>query len=171
MADFETAVKLILKHEGGYVNNSSDPGGATNRGITFMLFKQYADALSLKKTLHDLMNLTEDQAKFIYREEFWDKMKGDQFKNQQVANIVFDGYVNMGGKALKLLQKEVGAWVDGQIGNESLQAINGADPRALFNGYKDARIKFYENLVIQKPKLAVFKKGWLNRINSFVYAP
>lgn len=171
MADFETAVKIIVKHEGGFVDHPSDPGGATNIGITFNLFKRYAIALGLPKTLQALEMLTIDQAKFIYREEFWDKMKGDQFKNQQVANIVFDGYVNMGGKALKLLQKEVGAWVDGQIGNESLQAINGADPRALFNGYKDARIKFYENLVIQKPKLAVFKKGWLNRINSFVYAP
>lgn len=169
MADFESAIKIILKHEGGYVNHPSDPGGATNRGITYGLFKQYAGILGSSKNLDSLKNLTEHQAKVIYRMEFWNKMKGDQFGDQQLANIVFDGYVNMGVKALKLIQKEAGAWADGIIGSESLQAINRANPKLLFEGYKDARIKFYENLVAKKPELRVFRNGWLNRINSFVY--
>lgn len=171
MANFPIAVSLVLKHEGGFVNHTSDPGGATNRGITYGLFKKYAGLLQLPKTVDALSSLTEEQAKYIYQHEFWDKMKGSFFKDQQVANIVFDGYVNMGIKAVKLLQKEVGAWVDGVMGNESLQAVNGANPRVLFNGYKDARIKFYLDLIARKPELAVFKKGWLNRINSFVYEP
>ena len=31
---FEEAVKIILKHEGGYVNDPVDPGGETNMGIS-----------------------------------------------------------------------------------------------------------------------------------------
>jgi len=169
MANFYTAVELVLKHEGGFVNHPSDPGGATNRGITYNLFKRYAGLLLVPKTVDSLKNLTEEQAKYIYQREFWDRMKGSFFKDQQVANIAFDGFVNMGIKAIKLLQKEVGAWADGVIGNESIQAINSANPTILFNGYKDARIKFYIDLIARKPELAVFKKGWLNRINSFNY--
>ena len=169
MADFEQSVGLVLKHEGGFVNHPSDPGGATNRGIIFTLFKQYAKSLGLLSTVDGLKNLTEDQAKFIYREHFWNTMKGDEIINQNIADILFDGYVNMWTKAIKLMQKEAGAEADGVIGPGSLQAINNANARILFQGYKDARIKFYKDLAAKKPKLQVFLKGWLNRINSFEY--
>lgn len=169
MADFEQSIGIILKHEGGFVNHPSDPGGATNRGITFNLFKQYAKSLELSDDIYSLKVLTEDQAKFIYREHFWNPMRGNDIINQNIADILFDGYVNMGGKAIKLMQKEAGAEADGTIGPGSLQAINNANARILFQGYKDARIKFYKDLAEKKPKLQVFLKGWLNRINSFEY--
>lgn len=169
MADFDQSISIILKHEGGYVNHPSDPGGATNRGITFNLFKQYAAALEVSKDLYSLKALSEDQAKFIYREHFWNPMHGDEIINQNIADILFDGYVNMGNKAIKLIQKEAGAEADGTIGPGSLQAINNANARVLFHGYKDARIKFYQDLAKRKPQLQVFLKGWLNRINSFEY--
>ena len=170
MADFNQSISIILKHEGGFVNHPSDPGGATNRGIIFTLFKQYCKALGLLPTIDALKSLTEDQAKFIYREHFWDVMRGDEINNQNIADILFDGFVNMGSKAIKLMQKEAGTTdVDGLIGADSIRAINLANARILFEGYKDARIKFYNDLAQKKPKLQVFLKGWLNRINSFEY--
>jgi lysozyme family protein len=170
MADFNLSIDIILKHEGGFVNHPSDPGGATNRGIIFTLFKQYSKALGLLPTIDALKSLTEDQAKFIYREHFWNPMKGDEIINQNIADILFDGYVNMGGKALKMMQKEAGTTlVDGSIGADSIRAINLANARVLFQGYKDSRIKFYIDLADRKPKMKVFLKGWLNRINSFEY--
>jgi len=33
MADFNKAFQLILAHEGGYINDSDDPGGETYKGI------------------------------------------------------------------------------------------------------------------------------------------
>ncbi len=169
MADFEQSIPIILKHEGLFVNHPSDPGGATNRGITFSLFKAYAKALGLLPTIDALKSLTEDQAKFIYREHFWQVMRGDEIINQNIADIMFDGFVNMGGKAVKLMQKDAGTEADGTIGPATLQAINNANARILFHGYKDARIKFYKDLAQKKPKLQVFLNGWLNRINSFEY--
>lgn len=169
MADFEKAISIILEHEGGFSNHKNDSGGATQYGITIGLFKQYAQALGLEKTIEALKAITIDQSKFIYRENFWNAMKGDLWKDQQLANIVFDGFVNMGNKAIKLIQKEAGTEADGSIGSNSLQAINGANARILFEGYKDARIKFYNDLVARKPDQKVFLKGWLARINSFTY--
>ncbi len=34
---FQTALKRVLQHEGGYINHPSDPGGETNYGITKVL--------------------------------------------------------------------------------------------------------------------------------------
>ena len=167
MAEFDLAIPVILKHEGGYVNHPSDPGGATNRGIIFKLFKRYATLLGLEPTIDALKGLTELQAKQIYRLEFWDKMSGDQFKSQKVANIVFDGFVNMGNRALKMLQVEIGVSADGAIGPKTLETVNAGNETIIFQGYKDRRIKYYNDLVARKPELSVFLKGWMNRINSF----
>ena len=167
MAKFEDAIGIILKHEGGFADHPADPGGATNRGITFRLFKKYAVSLGLNPTLEDLKNLTEPQAKEIYFQEFWQRMRGSDFESQQLANIAFDGFVNMGSRALKLLQKEIGVKADGMIGPISLSILNNSNETIVFEGFKDARIDFYKRLVVRKPPLEVFLNGWMNRINSF----
>lgn len=169
MADFEKAIPLILKWEGGYVDHPADPGGATNMGIIFSIFVNYADEFHLPKTKDGLKQLHEIQAKAIYRKQFWDRMQGDKIVDQQIAEIIFDAYVNCGKNGIKIAQREAGTKADGNIGSNSLQAINSANPRILFAGIKDARIKYYQDLAVRKPTLQVFIKGWMNRINSFVY--
>jgi lysozyme family protein len=169
MADFEKSIPHILKWEGGYVNHPADPGGATNRGIILSLFKQYAKALGLPPTVDALKTITEDQAKFIYREHFWNAMKGDEINDQQLATMIFDAFVNQGYRGLKLAQREAGVETDGNIGPKSIQAFNGAAPAVLFDGIKDARKEYYIDLADKKPSMAVFLRGWLNRVNSFVY--
>lgn len=169
MANFEDAIPIVLKHEGGFSDHAADPGGATNRGIIFNLFKRYAPTLGLKPDLQSLINLTEEQAKVIYKKEFWDKMSGDEFANQQVANILFDAYVNMGPRALKMFQKVIGVTSDGVIGPKTIYAANKANPKIVFDGFKDQREMFYRNLADSKPHMKVFLNGWLNRVNSFHY--
>lgn len=169
MADFEKSIHIILKHEGLFADHPKDPGGATMRGITFTLFKRYADWLGVAPTVEVLKTLTEGQAKVIYKAEFWDKMQGDKFKSQRVADIVFDAYVNMGPRALKIFQTEIGVEADGVIGPVTLSILNNANPLLVFEGFKDARIYFYNNLAKQNPNMKVFLNGWLNRINSFNY--
>lgn len=169
MADFERAIPIILRWEGGFVNHPNDPGGATNRGIILTLFKRYAAELGLSKDVEGLKKLTEEQAKHIYKLQFWDAMRGDEIRDQQVATIIFDGFVNMGGSALRIAQRVVGADADGVFGNNTIAALNAAAGRVFFDTYKDQRIIYYQELAARKPKLQVFLKGWLNRINSFHY--
>jgi len=169
MADFEKAIQLILKHEGGYVDHPSDPGGATNRGITFNLFKRYSGLIGLLPTKDQLRELTELQAKQIYHLEFWDKMNGDKFQDQQVAEIVFDAFVNAGKGALKSFQKAVGVAADGQIGPKTLEVLHQQNQKIVFMNFKEVRAMYYQDLVKRKPQLGVFLNGWMNRINSFTY--
>ena len=38
---FEEAIKVILKHEGGYSNDKDDPGGATDYGISLRFLQDH----------------------------------------------------------------------------------------------------------------------------------
>lgn len=172
MADFEKAIAKVLSHEGGYVWAEHDSGGETNFGITDKLdglIDRMADVDGDGDGDVLIFNLSKDQAKQIYKREFWNKMQGDLINDQQVANIVFDAFVNSGKVALKQLQQVIGVDADGSIGPKTLNTLNYASPMLVFNSFKDARIRFYKSLVDRKPTQKKFLKGWLNRINSFKY--
>ena len=85
MAEFEPAVKLVLAHEGGYVNNPDDPGGETNFGISK---RSYPDV--------DVAALTPEGAREIYRRDFW---RYDAIADQALANCLLDCAVNQGVEA------------------------------------------------------------------------
>ncbi len=173
MADFNTFFPTLLKHEGGFVDNPKDPGGATNKGVTMKTFESYArELLGEEPTLENLKALTDEQAGKIYKKMYWDRVKGDDLEPQELADIVFDFYVNAGANASKLLQRTLNDMgqaiaVDGGIGQQTLTAIKNVNPIELYQRYKQGRIEYYENLVERNPKLKVFLKGWLNRVNSF----
>lgn len=172
MASFEQAIKNVLKHEGGYVWHPSDPGGETNFGITDRLDGKVDGLIDVDgDDFGDIpvRRLTEDQARIIYRRKFWNKMYGDLIKSQQVAEILFDGFVNMGRNGIKVMQRVLGVVDDGVIGSKTLSAINVYPAKELFDLYKGARIEYYNDLAERKPAMKVFLKGWLNRINSFVW--
>lgn len=57
---FDRAFELTVGVEGGYVNDSHDPGGETKYGIAKMYHPNV-----------DIKNLTLDQAKEIYLKEYW----------------------------------------------------------------------------------------------------
>jgi lysozyme family protein len=173
MADFDLFLPLLLKFEGGYVNDPADPGGETNKGITMKTFKAFAQPLlGIAPTSANLKALTNQQAGVIYKQQYWDKIKGDAITLQPLANIVCDFYVNAGVNASKLLQRvlnNMGAnlTVDGGIGTESLKALAARDQTEVYRNYKQGRLAYYQNLVQKNPKLGKFLKGWTNRVNSF----
>ena len=175
MAKFDIAIPHVLAFEGGYVFHPSDPGGETNRGITDRLDGVIDGKVDVDGDLIpdvDIKSLTEEQAREIYKRVFWDRMRGDKIDSQQIANIVFDGYVNMGANAIKILQRILLVNDDGKIGPMTLKILNELtnDSRSesiVYQTYKEERRRFYEKLAQRKPELAVFLKGWLRRINSF----
>lgn len=85
MADFTKAIQKIIASEGGYVNDPNDPGGETKFGISKRSYPN-----------EDIKNLTIERAREIYKRDFWDKIGGDQIKDQAIADLLVDSAVNEG---------------------------------------------------------------------------
>ena len=140
MADFDEAIDIILHHEGGYVNDPDDPGGETNYGITKRDFPHL-----------DIKNLTVQQAKEIYKDKYWNAVRGDRISNQEIANQMFDFAVNAGvNRATKIAQKIMKITADGIFGNQTLGNINSTDFILFLTNYKLERIAFYTRLAKRK---------------------
>jgi lysozyme family protein len=175
MADFNSFFPTLLKHEGGFVNDPNDRGGATNKGVTFGTFTLYAKSLlNVDPTIDNLRALTDAQAGVIYKSQYWDKVHGDEITLQPLANIVFDFQVNSGNNAGKLLQRvlnTLGATpplgVDGSVGKGTMAALARADQVAVYQAYKQGRKDFYNRIVANDPTQKRFINGWLARVDSF----
>lgn len=182
MALFNKAIVTVLKHEGNFVNDPDDPGGATNFGISLRFIHQ-----NLPQSLKDMIDLDDDGvisveeirnmkvevARNIYLVCWWEKYQYAQIENQDLATKVFDLAVNMGApQAHKLLQRAIrasGVYLvdDGILGPKTFAAIDclnalGSDD-AILSGLRSEAAGFYRLLIAKKPTLQKFEKGWLSR--------
>ena len=151
----------VLASEGGYVNHPSDPGKATNMGITIATLSAWRGT---KVTNKDVRNLTQEEALAIYKAQYWDTVRADLLP-LGLDYLTFDYAVNSGpARAIKDLQRTVDADVDGVIGQKTLSKIkeyitaNGM--QALLNAYATRRWNFVQGL----STFSTFGKGWRRRI-------
>ena len=148
---FDDIIEVVLHHEGGYVNDPKDPGGETNFGIAK---RSNPDV--------DIKNLTEEEAKEIYKRDYWDKNNIDDLPDD-LKHIFFD----MGrGTAVKVLQRAINnkggnLAIDGGFGPSTSFALAAYSPE--LERVRAYRIKYYADLVTRKPDLEKFYFGWFRR--------
>jgi lysozyme family protein len=160
MDAFERAFELVLKFEGGYVNDPDDPGKATKFGISQRQFPNL-----------DIKNLTIEQAKEIYYKNYWLPAKCDKVAdiNIYLAILLFDTTVNIGIKtAVKILQKAINKYgfaikEDGIIGEITLQHIKACNVECLIRDFCLERIRYYVE-ISKKKNLRKFLRGWIFRV-------
>lgn len=153
---FSQAITYVLNSEGGYVNNVNDNGGPTNMGITQ---KTLSSWLGRPATVGDVQSLSRDVACKIYKKNYWDPVLGDQLP-VGVGYLVFDIAVHSGvGQAVKILQRAVGVNVDGIMGPETINQVQGKSPTDLLVKITIRRI----SLMCDLPDFKIFKNGWLKR--------
>jgi lysozyme family protein len=129
-SSYDEALRRVLVHEGGYSNHPSDPGGPTNWGITIHEARAY---WKKEATADDVRSMPVDVAKNIYRSKYWDAMCCDNLP-AGVDYAVFDYGVNSGiARAARVLQRLVGASVDGEVGPDTIAATARATPAELIN--------------------------------------
>lgn len=180
---FNHAVKVVLKHEGGFVNHKKDPGGATNYGVSLrFLLRNEADiklaGLDLDKDgdgdidAEDIAQMTEKDARDVYFKFWWDKYNYKQILDVDLATKIMDMSVNMGAKqAHKLVQRACRACGtvlvdDGILGPKSFKAINKCADGVLLGAIRTEQKHFYLKLIENNPNFMAFKTGWLNRAYS-----
>lgn len=159
-----TAIKHVLKSEGGYSNHAADPGSHTNRGITIFTL---SDWLGRQATVEEVKNLNERDAIEIYRKNYWSAMRCDDLP-AGLDFSVMDMGVNAGpGRAGKMLQGIIKATQDGQIGPMTIAAVNGYDNDIrLISEFYEARIAYYKSLKTWD----TFGRGWERRAKECLQA-
>ena len=160
--NFSECLDIILKHEGGFVNHPEDPGGATNLGITKRTLEEF---LGKEVTIDLVKNLPKETAARIYKEKYWDSIKGDALPSG-VDLSLFDWGVNSGpSKAAKCLQKLLDVNVDGIIGSQTLTVLDSWDLEIILEDLHKERKKFYQSL----RTFQTFGKGWLRRNDKTLF--
>jgi lysozyme family protein len=172
MATFSNAFQIVLKNEGGYVNDPNDPGGETYKGIARNINSKWDGwvAVDLQKkqpnfpgNLDSNVDLQEKVQDF-YQANYWDRIKGDNITNDEVATSIFDFAVNAGvATSASLAQMVVGVDADGVIGDETVAKINEFNPDHFSAAFAIAKIARYINIVKKRPSSQKYFYGWVRR--------
>jgi len=157
--NYDFAFELVIGHEGGFQNDSADRGNWTTGKIGSGVNKGTKFGVSAMAYPNlDIRNLTLDQAKEIYRKDYWAKVQGDALPHG-LDYLTFDCAINHGPqRAVKLLQEAVGASPDGALGPRTLAAVRAADGRSAIIKMGTERDEFFDDI-----NNARFEDGWRNR--------
>jgi len=170
--NFEHAFRQTLGFEGEFSNDPMDYGGKTKYGITeFTLQRAIKQGIVVEK---NIINLTVDDAKIIYKMFYWDVINLDKIIDMYIAAELFDTCVNMGesgvGKivqnALEYLGEKI--TIDGIIGPITISLLNKwclKNKKALFIALNCEQYIRYKTIIKNNPTQQIFAVGWLRRIN------
>jgi len=177
MADFNKIYPTIVKYEGYYVNDPTDPGGETYSGVARKFnpswkgwqiidkFKYENGGYIPKNTKipsAELDNLVKEAAHTYFNNIFGDQIKSDSIATiavqvywgtaQGIKQVVQQAAINLGAKII----------ADNVFGKKTLEAINSLNQVDLYNEMKKLYIDYFTRLGRNQPQYA---KGWLNRVN------
>ena len=170
LTEFDDIIKVVLEHEGGYVDDPDDRGGATNWGVTQKVYEDYVGYSCEKE---EIKNMNQEVAEEIYFEKFWKPSKAERLP-PEIRQTYFDMCVNHGqGGAVKILQQACNNKrkpdnqidVDGGIGPNTIRAASKLQDWEL----RVERSGFYWNLVYDGAKYTKrtsqvkFIRGWIRR--------
>lgn len=140
--NFAKSLALVLRAEGGYVDNPKDPGGPTNKGITLKTYQAFKPGV----TKQDLQNISDEDVTDIYKKNYWDAVDGDMLATG-IDYCVFDYAVNSGPSRANKARLQAGT-----VGIVPVNEII----------YKICSIRM--DFLRKLPTFSVFGKGWEKRV-------
>lgn len=148
---FEKSFQEVMLAEGGYCNHPADKGGPTKWGVSQRAYPNL-----------DIKNLTLDDAKEIYRRDYWNKCGADKLP-EGVAVMAADLAYNSGvSRSIKLMQRTCGLPESGKLDSVTLAKIKSSDIPDYMAKFKTVRMNFLKSL----SNWNVFGRGWTNRVNK-----
>jgi lysozyme family protein len=156
--NFERSLALVLKDEGGNVDDPDDHGGRTSRGVTQREYSAWLRENNRPNA--DVWLARDGDLANIYFEEYWQPYC-DQWPTG-VDYVVFDMNVNAGPyRSTTLIQRALHVREDGRIGPVTRGAILSTEPTKLIRDFSNVKRTWYRGL--NQPK---FTRGWLNRTTA-----
>ncbi len=171
MDSFDQCFAVVLGSEAGYSDNPNDPGNWTEGRVGRGICKgtKFGISASAYPTL-DIPTLDQDQAKTLYRRDYWEHISGDSLP-PPLALLVFDAAVNSGvHRSVIWLQEALSVAADGVVGPATLAAIEPATHGSggginLCSEYLSRRLLFMTGL----PSWNYFGAGWARRLFRLPY--
>jgi lysozyme family protein len=169
-------VKHVLYYEGGLSNDSKDTASKcveaglyhTNKGVTFCTFKSLAPVVGISPVTYErFMKLTdEDSAKFLYK--FYESVKGNSFPNDVALLLTEIAWSSGTSRAFSHLKDSLlNLGVKTNNTPEMIEAVKKLGSEKVYIELEKTRKK-YLNFLTASPKYAKYKRGWNNRLNSFL---
>lgn len=134
MAEFIIAFKRREPIEGGYTDMPEDNGNwtsnkqgvgeliGTNRGITAWEYKNF---LGRTPTVAEMKAMPVEHAMSIFKKNYWDKIRGDEIKDQGIANDLYDTCVNQGlVTGIRQIQEAADLAITGKMDDTTLKNLN-----------------------------------------------
>jgi type VI secretion system secreted protein VgrG len=174
MAAFAPAVAVLLQHEGGFVDSPTDPGGATNWGISAVIrhrFQLTPEELGLRDfSVEEIRMMTPGAAVAVYERHFWDRYGLGAIVDQSIATKLLMQLVNFNPPSMAVVfaQRACGdaghpTTVDGALGPLTLAALNAVDPPAWQRAFAGHCLRFYEKIVELHPERGEWLPVWRKR--------
>ena len=174
MADFIPAHQFVIQEEGGYQDLPTDTGNyvdgnliGTNYGISAPTLKSF---LGRTPTKEEMQNLSFDDSVLIYIQNYWNKIYGDDYKNDSVALLIYDGSVNQGRGAMRGIVgsclRSIGVNIsdDNVFTKAGIREINKVNQEKLFNCvFEGRKNRYYRG---QKQ----FMAGHLKRLSKIKFS-
>jgi lysozyme family protein len=137
---------VIDTYEGKFSNDLNDPGGMTKWGIASKFHPEALDE-----------SFSRDDAKKIYRENYWNKVRGD-YLPEPYRLLIFDASVNLGVSIASILVQRIARVnVDGIIGPRTIAGIKSRKDFHIH--FTVERIRYYT----ERPGFNMYGNGWLRR--------
>lgn len=158
---FELSFGRVFSHEGLFQNKRSDRGNWTSGKVGVGELKGTKYGISAMTYPHlDIKNLTKEQAKEIYRQDWWVKLGMDHFR-PAVSYQMFDAAINHGmHNATRMIQRAVGAKADGIIGPNTMAKVRKTDLDDLLFLFLAERMEFMTDVRTWND----YGRGWSRRI-------
>ena len=172
--ELDEIIDGILAAEGwpDFVDHPADRGGPTKGGITLKTLTEYRMARDgAVPSVDDLKNLDEDEARRIYLERYIVEPGFHKIADPPLMlNVIDAGVLHGTGWAARRLQEVAEVTVDGDIGPETLGAVNDGPegPLALNLRFTRRRIDKCIRIALHDRTQLQWLKGWINRAGRFL---
>ena len=159
---FDLSFDRVVGHEGGLSLDRNDRGNWTSGkiGVGSLNGTKYGIS-AMAYPSYDIRNLTLQDAKDIYRRDYWNKCRCDDLPIG-IDYLVFDAAVNHGNsRSAKFLQTAVGAVADGIIGEKTVAKVNAQ------NSLENTASEFCVTRGLFYTEIGTFqqyKLGWFRRL-------
>lgn len=162
---FIKALNEVLLSEGGYVNDPRDKGGATNKGITQVVYDSFRLSKELSK--RSVKEIASEEVTELYYNRYW-LPSGCHQMPAKLAFVVFDTAVNMGiGKPIDYFQELIYTkekrW-GAKLANDLKYYLSKHSEDTLVKAFLERRKTSYRRYATGNQK--VILQGWLNRVAS-----